>query len=399
MQCGGRGMRLRRIGAAVIAVLCLGGCSDADGTAPADEPGASGPGRHPLAAPASAPTVPGSPVPLSPAVPGHSRAGTPAPGAAAPSGTAPGGATPDGTTRDRHVARGDGGSTVAGAGDRHTRPPQATGPAHPTIFRDPVAPASLPDPASTILGDVLDPAPVPSTSSAPPRRRPPGWISKFVELSDEPDTECTWIKAGATNLRIKVERLEPLTICVKGYARTTSPRLRFSAAGDERVEPGRLSGRQTWAWDVQPGAEGDTLTEIRPYHFEIAGQPDERHTDTLLTSGRIVVARSTELRLAFTDDRGPDEPALRPGQSLRARLAGYRPGRTVIAAVYRESPKRSGWRFVADLPDMVMDDSGEGRLRWVVPSGIRAGDYAIWLGPGSAGDRRWELMDFFEVDD
>ncbi|MEU4426002.1 hypothetical protein AB0F81_35735 [Actinoplanes sp. NPDC024001] len=210
-----------------------------------------------------------------------------------------------------------------------------------------------------------------------PRRRPPSWIQWI--FSNWPDSGCTTIAAGATGLYIEAERLEELRLCVDGYAGNASPRLSIESPDGDRIEPAAHYNGATWDWAVQPGAEGDGMTELGTYQFQITGTPP-------LTSGRIVVKRSTEPRAAITDDTRPGQPALRPGQSVRVRMAGYRPGQTVGAAVYRrrgkQTPSGERLRYLAKLPDTVVDGSGEGMLRWVVPASTVPGRYGIWIEPG-----------------
>ncbi|MBG0561037.1 hypothetical protein [Actinoplanes aureus] len=238
---------------------------------------------------------------------------------------------------------------------------------------------------------------VPKPASTRSRRPPPGWI--WWLLDNFPSDDCTSVPAGATGLLIEAERLETLRLCVKGYAASKAPHLLISAPDGDRIEPAAVADGAVWSWEVQPGAEGDELTEVGTYRFTITGKPRKRGARTLMTSGRIVVTRSTAPRAALADDGGAGERALRPGQSVRVRLAGYRPGQAVRAAVYREPPHSSRYRFLAELPDTVVDSSGEGMLRWVVPANAVSGRHAIWIasGPESWDGCDWAQCESFRV--
>ncbi|MEU4426001.1 hypothetical protein AB0F81_35730 [Actinoplanes sp. NPDC024001] len=213
-----------------------------------------------------------------------------------------------------------------------------------------------------------------------PRRKPPGFIQWW--FANNGTDHCSTIPADAPAVRIEATRLEWFRLCVAGYPVSPSLHLWISTPEGPRREIPALYRGDKWTWDLQPGAEGDRLARLGTYRFDITREPQDGGPVTLVTSGRIVVRRSPERRVVFADDRGGEKRALRPGDSVRARLAGYRPGHTVRAALYQDLPDDYRMRYLADLPDTVVGRSGEGTFRWLVPAELAPGYYGIWIETG-----------------
>jgi hypothetical protein len=197
---------------------------------------------------------------------------------------------------------------------------------------------------------------------------------------------CTYSGSVARHAAptVRIERLEPLALCLEGFKQGDRPLLEFT--GDSgMVWPGRKGpdgpGSRTWSWNALQMAALFPHPGAYPFVVTVTG--------VAVATGRVIVrpAATPDAMFSYQGRAADDFTAqnrLRPGETLTITAVGYRPGSPIFASLYG-GQRNNRVRLLSDLPPVTADQYGEGVLRWTATSDDKPGSRAILVEPVSAG--------------
>ncbi len=192
--------------------------------------------------------------------------------------------------------------------------------------------------------------------------------------------------AGNSVPTARIERLESLKLCFKGFARDDRPSLQFlngsRTAWNGRGDINEPRAR-TWSWNSAQMAALFPQPGVYRFVVTMAGAK--------VAGGRVLVQPATAPEATFSYQGRPascltSSNRLRPGETLSVTAVGYKPGTPIFASLYGdEHNDRDRLRLLTDLAPVTANRHGEGVLRWTATSADRTGSRVVLVEPAASG--------------